>query len=129
MKVEFYDKDGLAFTDELKIVPKYNMDEIWSASREGSTCAKVESADGSDRYFVKKCTTGGNGGSFLSPYGAFSNANDLSRVDRASGRRYYEYEQVSKDVFDNYIKFLSTRNPAYFNYARRLYFEAGGKRG
>lgn len=32
-----------------------------------------------------------------------------------------KFAKVNKDVFENYIKYLKTKNRAYYNYARRNY--------
>lgn len=121
MNVTFFNKDGVEFSDTLKTVNTYNGDVYWSATAEHITCAKREVDDTKQRFYIKKCTTGPNGGHFANPYGNLSNPKDFTAYDSQSARRFYEYTPVNEDIFDQYIAFLVTRNPSHLRNAERTY--------
>ncbi|SVA81303.1 uncharacterized protein METZ01_LOCUS134157 [marine metagenome] len=52
-------------------------------------------------------------GEILDPHG----------VDFRSNRNFYKFKKVPKDAFDNYIKYLKSKNTLYFTRARRLITE------
>lgn len=123
MEVIFYSKEGVAFQDALSVINTYvDGDTYFSASAEHLTCAKKEDDNGLSRYYVRKCVTGPKGGHFIDPYGALSNVRDFTAYDNQSARRVYEYTLVSESVFNQYVKYLSTRNPAYIRNAERDYY-------
>ena len=52
-------------------------------------------------------------GEILDPHG----------VDFCGNRGFYKFKKVPKDAFDNYIKYLKSKNTMYFTRARRLITE------
>ena len=52
-------------------------------------------------------------GEILDPHGVDSRAN----------KSMYKYKKVSEKAFDNYIKYLESKNTMYFTRARRLIME------
>jgi len=48
---------------------------------------------------------------------------DPHHVDFRSNRNFYKFKKVSKNAFDNYIKYLKSKNTLYFTRARRLITE------
>lgn len=126
VEVVFYNKEGLEFTDELTMISNYKDGYIChSAHAEHLTCAKkeVDRVGGVERSrpYIRKCTTGPNSGHFINPYGALSNERDFTTYDKLGGRRLYEYFLVNDGVFDQYVKYLRTRNPAHLRNAERDY--------
>lgn len=123
MEVVFYSKEGVEFTDALATVNTYKDGDIYfSASAEHLTTAKKEVDEkGNTRHYIRKCTTGASGGHFIDPFGALSNVRDFTSYDNQSARRFYEYTLVNADVFDRYVKYLRTRNPAHLRNAERDY--------
>lgn len=72
-------------------------------------------------YYIKKCTAGANAGNFANPYGATYNPREFTAYDSHSGRNYYEYAKVSENVFNDYLKFLQSRNQSHYLNAQREY--------
>ena len=52
-------------------------------------------------------------GELLDPHGVDSRAN----------KSFYKYKKVSEDAFENYMKYLKSKNTMYFTRARRLVTE------
>jgi hypothetical protein len=52
-------------------------------------------------------------GEILDPHG----------VDFRGNRNFYRFKKVPKEAFDNYIKYLKSKNTMYFTRARRLITE------
>jgi hypothetical protein len=92
----------------------------------GFSCAKVDERSkqeegGVDRYYIKKCVVGPNGGHFYNPWGPMSKPGDLVAFDSQSGRHFYEYVQVTEAVMMQYRAFLKSRNPSHLRNAERDY--------
>lgn len=122
LEVTFYSKDGVPFNDSLAVVNTYLDGDVYhSANSEYLTCAKKEADGTREKFYIKKCTTGHNGGHFANPYGPLSNPKDLVAYDTMSARRHYEYTPVNEDIFNLYINFLVSRNPSYLRNAERDY--------
>jgi hypothetical protein len=55
----------------------------------------------------------------LNPWGVNYREGDDVKYESQMGRHRYEFERVSKEVFESYIKFLKTRNERYLLVAER----------
>ena len=76
---------------------------------------KIMREDGSVRYWIKLT----NNSKLYNPfsiYGEEKNSSFLDRVCRNTGNKFRE---VSSRTFDFYLKFLQTKNAAWFNNAER----------
>jgi hypothetical protein len=60
----------------------------------------------------------GISGFLFDPWGTFSEGSQAKEAKHL-GRQAWEFHKISKPCFDNYVRFLMTRNKAYFNMAER----------
>jgi hypothetical protein len=99
------------YKDSGKIVPK---------DTEGAFAKKVvDEKNNVGSYFIKVGTTGPAVGRLLNPWGVNYREGDDVKYESQMGRHRYEFERVSKEVFEAYIKFLKTRNERYLLTAER----------
>ena len=70
-----------------------------------------------EKYFIKVCNAGINGGKFFDPLKDL--IQELNRHDSFSGRDRYSYKVVSKECFDYYMNYLKTKNISYLRNAER----------
>ena len=66
------------------------------------------------KYFAKR----GRHGKLYNPIGLYSEGTSRKQA-RHAGRPEWEFKEVTKSVFDKYINFLKTKNPAWLNNAER----------
>lgn len=95
--VDFHYKDG----------GKLTTDEI------GAYAMHREYLSGHKDYFIKFATAGPGEGNLLNPWGLYFTPGDEYTFEKKMGRYRYIFKPVSQAVFNNYIKFLQTRNERY----------------
>jgi hypothetical protein len=76
--------------------------------------AKLVSKNNKDRFLIKI----GTYGKIFNPIGLFSEGNNQKFIAKI-GKKEFEFKEVSKKVFDMYIRFLTTKNLAWLNNAER----------
>lgn len=69
---------------------------------------------GVTRYYVKR----GKHGHLFNPIGMYSEGTQHKQL-RHAGKPLWELKKTSKKIFDYYINFLKTKNPAWLNNAER----------
>src|SRR5688572_9627076 len=70
-------------------------------------------------FYIKHVRIGLDSGHLVNPWSIwFTNEYKSSKLAHR-GIAALEYRKVSKSVFDLYIKYLSTQNPAYYRNAER----------
>jgi len=74
----------------------------------------IEDGGPLEKYFVKI----GLSGFIFDPWGIFSEGTQAKDA-KHFGRLAWEFKRVSKQCFENYIMYLTTRNKAYLNLAER----------
>jgi hypothetical protein len=84
-----------------------------------SYAMRREQPGGITEYFIKFATTGPGVGRILNPWGIYFTPGDEFKFEKQMGRKRYEFSKVSQNVFENYIKFLETRNTRYILNAER----------
>jgi hypothetical protein len=93
---------------------------IVPSGTEGAFAKKVvDEKNNVESYFIKVGTTGPAVGRLLNPWGVNYREGDDVKYESQMGRYRYEFERVSKEVFEAYIKFLKTRNERYLLTAER----------
>lgn len=119
--VVFLHKDGSFFADAVDDVLRGYESERRSKNWEAVSAAKVEHlSDGRELYYVKIGMVGIRKGFFYNPYHGFAREGELTFFDRASGRRYFEYQRVPKESFELYKEGLVTHNPLHIRNAERI---------
>ena len=81
-----------------------------------------EDEKGQPLYFIKS-TTGFN--KVFNPYGLVKDHGNHVLYDMWSQKHKFELRLTTKDIFENYIEFLKTKNNIYFLLAeiKHLYYE------
>jgi hypothetical protein len=87
------------------------------AKSERVACA----AESGDKYYIKCGNSPGKHGTFYNPLDILARGDDLTRFDQMSGKYFYEFREVKKDSFDNYVTYLKTKRQAYFREAERKF--------
>lgn len=90
-----YDKNGIETSDH----------------NAGFACMAI--SDNITRYMVKFGNSGQDKGHLLNPYSVYYKAGDETRLDKRRGVRYFEYKNVSENVFVLYLRFLRTQTQSY----------------
>ena len=85
----------------------------------GAFARKIEKKTGPKQYYVKFATVGSNVGRMLNPWGLYYTPGDEVRYEKQHGRQKYEFQRVNEEVFNTYIKFLTTRSERYILQAER----------
>lgn len=120
--VKFFNKEGVEFNDNSYKFATNRNRAIAVAIDDSASCAKIEEySDGDFLYYVKRGTVGIHTGRFLNPFSSMSSARDHIAYDTKSGRAYFEYTKVKKEVFDFYMNYLQKRNPSYLLNAERRF--------
>ncbi len=88
-----------------------NHDGLQSENEVLTTCAKTDDVT----HYVKA----DNGGFFFDPHDALGRITDLYSQDTLTGRAFYYYTLVSKDVYESYETYLRTRSRPYLTTAQR----------
>ncbi len=77
-------------------------------------CAKIEVRNGNITYSIKRNTHG----RFLNPIGIYDEFRHMKDLKK-TGRAEFRYDPVNKKVFELYLNFLKTKNPAWLINAER----------
>lgn len=85
----------------------------------GSYAKKCNYINGRTEYFVKVATAGAGIGKLLNPWGVYYKPGDDTRYEKQMGRKTYEFKHVNQNIFDQYMKFLETKNQRYLLNAER----------
>ena len=73
-----------------------------------------------ETYYIKQQTVGPLGGYLVNPFRMLVfNEVEMKVFHKPSGKPKYNYVKVDKEVFDYYIKFLTTRNIGWLHNAER----------
>jgi hypothetical protein len=75
---------------------------------------------GGEKYYVKYNTSGVDAPHLANPDSVFARGNLLTQYISSHGKPLLDYKKVSKEVFDLYVRFLQTKNRAYYRNAERL---------
>lgn len=98
----------------------YTIEGKETANIEDNSCLAYSLIDeNGEVYFIRRGTFGTTIGQFLNPWGIYYNSGDEKKFNSAVGKRLYEYNKVSKYVYELYVKFLQTKNDVYLNHAQR----------
>lgn len=76
--------------------------------------AKIVESALSTKFFIKM----GRNGRIYNPIGLYSEGKE-SKFLAKIGKNEWEYKEVNKGIFDQYITFLRTKNIAWLNNAER----------
>lgn len=79
--------------------------------------SSVVEKTGVAKYFVRVCRRGIDTGTFYNPQ--IHPKAELIRFDGHTGRMRYDFTEVSRAAFDNYLAFLKTGNTALLRVAQR----------
>ena len=82
-------------------------------TEEHAITKSVVSSDGSTRFYIKY-----GRGELLDPYQA-----DSSYTTSRSRANLYKFKKVSQEAFENYNKYLESKNRLFFTRARRSLME------
>lgn len=96
----------------------------WTPS-ETKCAAKHINGQRGERFFVKFCLDGPDKGHLLNPYSVYFRDGDDVAIATRRGKLRYEFRQVSKTAFQNYIHFLKTRTYSYCQQAEREVLNGG----
>lgn len=95
-------------------------DKNGNVSLESNTAlAKIEPRAKGDAFYLKVSTQARDSGHPANPRGLYFNAEDLTRMSNTNGKPLYDYKMVSKTTFDDYIKFLVTKNIDFLRLTER----------
>jgi hypothetical protein len=72
-----------------------------------------------NRYYVKRATYGPEAGKLANPFGTLYKVGQSKTHENRTGKQQYEYSEVTKTVFDMYLKFLETHSEIYLRNAER----------
>ena len=97
----------------------YTMGATHTEDENGAMAKKVVYSNGKTEFFVKFATAGAGVGRMLNPWGVYYNVGDEHKYEKTMGRKRYEFRKVSEVVFNNYLKFLETRNERHILNAER----------
>ena len=107
-KQDFKDENGYPMKEldeDVQLLEVLNNQDI---------CA-VEYCDGnSTKYFVKR----GKHGHLFNPIGLYAEGTEYKQ-SRHQGKPLWKLSRAEKKVFEYYINFLKTKNPAWLNNAER----------
>ena len=73
----------------------------------------IVSSDGSKRFYIKYAR-----GEILDPYQI-----DSSYAGSRRQAKMYKFKKAPEDAFNNYVKYLKTKNRIFFTRARRIFME------
>lgn len=87
--------------------------------KDKNPCAKKDSDKVLARKIgsIRQIKIGPNGHVF-NPVGLYSE-KDANKFNKQKGRFEYQYRRVNKEVFDNYVNFLRTKNVAWIRLTER----------
>lgn len=125
--ISFYDQHANALADNsYKIIDEPNEIKVVSV-HDHASCAKeevyVNQNETKRYYYVKRGCVGHLAGRFFNPYNNMLSVHQMRGYDTQSGRAYFEYAMVTEEIFQFYLKFLRTKNPAYLTTSERLYLD------
>ncbi len=83
------------------------------ATEDEAVAKSTKGSDGSQRFYIKY---GRN--ELLDPHNI-----DSSRAQTRRQKHLYTFKEVSQPTFENYTKYLNSKNRLYFTRARRLLME------
>ena len=90
--------------------------------------AKTISNKANARYFVKFNTYGAEAGHIVNPWSALDYSdiqNFTNAVNPRTGKRQHEYREVSREIYELYVKYLSSQSHIHYHQAERLAVEDG----
>jgi hypothetical protein len=106
------DVSGLDLPDPLKVDIVFYDDRGVEADEQKAVAKTVSTILGYEHPSTQRFILYGRG-EILDPHG----------TDFRGNRNLYKYKKVSEDTFENYIKYLKSKNTLYFTRARRLVME------
>jgi|TARA_R110000824_G_scaffold143518_2_gene311215 hypothetical protein len=107
------DVSDLNIPDPVKSVTKFIGLKGEEAEEEQGIAKSVISSDSSRRFYIKY-----GRGEILDPYQI-----DSSYAGPRRQVTMYKFRRVPESAFDNYIKYLETKNRIFFTKARRILME------
>jgi len=107
------DVSGLGIPDPTHIEIKFIGLQGKETTEDQAIAKSVVSSDGSKRFYVK---CGRN--ELLDPYQIDSSCAGIRRQ-----ANLYKFKKVPKEAFENYKKYLETKNRIFFTKARRFLME------
>lgn len=111
--------------EDLPQTTSYFVDTRGQATiHEADSVAKVDTTAGRDAYFVKFATGGVSRGTLCNPRGMYFEGRHLQTDERRSGRARYEFRQVNKEVFDDYMNYLVGHDATFLRRAERAVLDA-----
>lgn len=81
---------------------------------EDDSCAKLTKTNNKHRYFIKIDTYGKP----YNPIGMYSE-NQINKFSSKAGKKIYTFKETNEKAFNQYLKFLKTKNLAWLRNAER----------
>jgi len=107
------DLSGLNVPEPTKTTTKYIGLKGIETTEDQSMAKYVTSSDGSKRFYIKYGRS-----EILDPYQI-----DSSYAGSRRQNNVYKFKKVTEEAFDNYKKYLETKNRIFFTKARRFLME------
>ncbi len=90
----------------------------------GSFAMRKDYSGGASEFYIKQATAGPGTGRILNPWGVYFQPGDETKFEKDKGRKRYEFKRVGEDIFNLYLKFLTSGNERYLLNAERSLLDA-----
>ena len=79
----------------------------------------------STRYYCKFNTSGVEAGHLFNPWSMYSDpaVKQINTINKLTGKFAQEYKEISKEVFDMYLRYLDSQSDVYYRQAERMALE------
>jgi hypothetical protein len=73
------------------------------------------------KYFCKFNTTGVEAGHLVNPWSMYADeaVTPINKMNNKTGKFEQEYKEVSKEVFDLYVRYMSSQSDVHYRQAER----------
>jgi hypothetical protein len=94
---------------------------IFTTDTDQALAKSVESAKGT-HYFCKFNTCGVEAGHLVNPWSMYSDAhiNFVNKTNAHTGKLLQEYQEVQPEVFELYVRYLSSQSDVHYRQAERI---------